>query len=128
MNSNAAFTREPLHTRVAGWLELAFNPIMVKELRASLRGAKFFIAHLAILSIFACILLVVFSMKMVSGLDRGGEYGGDPSRVGREVFLWTQLLHLTVVFLVVPSLAATSITGEREQLTHELLLSTKVGR
>ena len=30
--------REPLHARVAGWLEQAFNPIMVKELRASLRG------------------------------------------------------------------------------------------
>jgi ABC-type transport system involved in multi-copper enzyme maturation permease subunit len=97
---------------------------MVKELRSSLRGAKFFIAHLTILSIFACVLLIVFSAKMVSGLARTGEYGGDPSHVGREVFLWTQLLHLVVVFLVVPSLAATSITGEREQLTHELLLST----
>ena len=116
--------REPLHVRVAGWLERAFNPIMVKELRGSLRGARFFIAHLAILSIFACVLLLVFMANMADAIGRRGGYGGDPSRVGREVFLWTQLLHLAVVFLVVPALAATSISGERERLTHELLVST----
>jgi ABC-type transport system involved in multi-copper enzyme maturation permease subunit len=113
--------REPLHARVAGWLERAFNPIMVKELRASLRGARFFIAHLTILSIFACGLLLTFAGQMATSY---GAYTGDPSRVGRGVFLITQLLHLAVVFLVVPGLAATSITAERDKLTHELLLST----
>lgn len=124
MNGNAVPSREPLHTRVAGWLERAFNPIMVKELRGSLRGARFFVAHLTILSIFACVLLFVFLGKMADQMGRHGGYAGDPSRVGREVFIYTQLLHLAVVFLVVPGLAATSITGERERLTHELLLST----
>src|SRR5205814_2336868 len=91
---------------------------------ASLRGARFFIAHLTILSIFACGLLLTFAGEMSMRMGRYGEWGGDPSRVGRSVYLITQLLHLAVVFLVVPGLAATSISGERERLTHELLIST----
>jgi ABC-type transport system involved in multi-copper enzyme maturation permease subunit len=116
--------REPLHTIVAGWLEKAFNPIMVKELRASFRGNRFFVAHLTILSIFACGLLLTFAGEMSVDRGRRGEWSGDPSRVGRSVYLITQLLNLAVVFLVVPGLAATSISGERERLTHELLIST----
>ncbi len=121
-----ALVKEPIHLRVAGWLERAFNPIMVKELRASLRGSRFFIAHLTILSIFACGLLLTFAGEMSMRMDgrRYGEWGGDPSRVGPSVYLITQLLHLAVVFLVVPGLAAASISGERERLTHELLVST----
>lgn len=124
MNDKAVPSREPLHARVAGWLERAFNPIMVKELRASLRGARFFITHLTILSIFACGLLLTFAGEMSISSGRYDDYGGDPSRVGRSVYLITQLLHLAVVFLIVPGLAATSISGERERLTHELLVST----
>jgi ABC-type transport system involved in multi-copper enzyme maturation permease subunit len=116
-----------LHTRVAGWLEFAFNPIMVKELRGSLRGSRFFATHMTLLSLFACGLLLAFSSQIAS---RSGTYSSgegvldDPSQVGRAVFLLTQSLHLAIVFLIVPGLAAASITSERESLTHELLLST----
>jgi ABC-type transport system involved in multi-copper enzyme maturation permease subunit len=118
---------EPLHARVAEWLERAFNPIMVKELRASMRGARFFVAHVTILALFACGILLAFAVEMSRAgryYEWGYGYGGDPSDAGRVVYGITQLLHLAVVFLVVPGLAATSITGERESLTHELLLST----
>jgi len=48
----------------------------------------------------------------------------DPSEVGRQVYLITQFLQLGVAFLVVPGLAATSVSTERESLTHDLLLTT----
>jgi ABC-type transport system involved in multi-copper enzyme maturation permease subunit len=117
----------PLHARVAGWLEFAFNPIMVKELRGSMRASRFFATHLTLLSLFACGLLLAFSSQIAG---RSGNYPSgegvldDPSQVGRAVFLITQSLHLAIVFLIVPGLAAASITSERESLTHELLLST----
>ena len=113
--------REPAAARVAGWLERAFNPIMVKELRASMRGSRFFIAHLTLLTLFACGLLLIFAAVTSS---QGGSGPRDPSVVGSKVFLITQLIHLGVVLIVIPGLAATSITGEREMLTHDLLLST----
>jgi len=111
---------EGLHARVAGALEHAFNPIMLKELRASLRGTRFFVSHLAILCLFALVLLISFLAMLPSRTDDSG----DPSEVGRRVYLVTQLLQLGVAFLVVPGLAATSISTERESLTHEMLLTT----
>lgn len=118
-------TAEPLHARVAGWLERAFNPILVKELRGSLRGARFFAAHMTVLALFAAALLIALGVVMAEQRRRGW-YGaaGDPALVGRGVYLVTQILHLGVVFLVVPGLAATSITVERESLTHDLLVTT----
>lgn len=118
-------TAEPLHARVAGWLERAFNPILVKELRGSFRGVRFFIAHMTVLALFAGGLLIWLGLRMAEA-RQAGEFGSfvDPSNVGQEIFLATQLLHLGVVFLVVPGLAATSITIEREALTHDLLVTT----
>src|SRR5581483_5783878 len=109
--------------RLAGLLELAFNPIMLKELRASLRGTRFFVSHLVILCLFAAGLILAFLILIPS---RPGSYDdpGDPSSVGRDVYRITQLLQLGVAFLVVPGLAATSISSERESLTHDLLLTT----
>jgi ABC-type transport system involved in multi-copper enzyme maturation permease subunit len=115
--------REPLHARVAGLLERAFNPIMLKELRASLRGLRFFISHLVILCLFAAGLLIAF-IAMIPTRPGGYDDPGDPSLVGRRVYLITQFLQLAVAFLVVPGLAATSISSERESLTHDLLLTT----
>lgn len=115
--------QEGLHARVAGALEHAFNPIMLKELRASLRGTRFFVSHLVILCLFAAGLLMAF-VAMVPSRIGNSDATGDPSEVGRRVYLITQLLQLGVAFLVVPGLAATSISTERESLTHELLLTT----
>jgi hypothetical protein len=114
---------EPLHARLAGMLEHAFNPIMLKELRASLRGMRFFISHIVILCLFAAGLLMAF-LAMMPSRPGGYDDPGDPSAVGRNVYLITQFLQLGVAFLVVPGLAATSISSERESLTHDLLLTT----
>lgn len=115
--------REPIHARVAGMLEHAFNPIMLKELRGSLRGMRFFISHIVILCLFAAGLLLAF-LTMMPSRPGGYDDPGDPSVVGSRVYLITQFLQLGVAFLVVPGLAATSISSERESLTHDLLLTT----
>lgn len=116
-----------LHARLAGWLERAFNPIMVKELRASLRGARFFAAHFTILCLFAAGLLVLFAAFMSQNRWSGPAYGfmaADPALVGSRTYAVLQWIHLAVVVLVVPGFAAASITAEREKLTYEMLVST----
>ncbi|HEV3027560.1 MAG TPA: hypothetical protein VG457_08315, partial [Planctomycetota bacterium] len=90
---------------------------------ASLRGTRFFVSHLVILSLFAGGLMLAF-LSMIPSRAGGYDDPGDPSVVGRRVYLITQLLQLCVAFLVVPGLAATSISIERESLTHDLLLTT----
>lgn len=117
---------EPLHARLAALLERAFNPILVKELRGSLRGGRFFLAHGVVLALFAAALLGTLGVFMADARARGGE-AATPAYVGRAVYVVTQLMHLGVVLLVVPGLAATSITIERERLTHDLLVTTALG-
>lgn len=112
---------EPLHERLAGVLERICNPILVKELRGSLRGARFFVAFIVVLAFVAGSLLLTFGASM--GRARYGHVA-DPSMIGRGVLMVLQFLQLGVVFLVVPGLAATSLTTERESLTHELLVTT----
>jgi hypothetical protein len=121
-------TAEPLHARVAGFLERAFNPILVKELRGSLRGGRFFLAHGVVLGLFAAVLLATLGVLMAEA-RQAGDAGifRDPADLGRIVYVVTQVLHVGVVLLVVPGLAATSLTIERERLTHDLLVTTSLG-
>src|SRR5262249_9117041 len=118
VNGAPATAKDPIHARVAGALERAFNPIMLKELRASLRGIRFFVAPIVILCLFAAGLMIAF-VAMIPSRPGGYDDPGDPSDVGRHVYLITQFLQLGVAFLVVPGLAATSISSERESLTHD---------
>jgi ABC-type transport system involved in multi-copper enzyme maturation permease subunit len=121
VSAPTAAAGEPLHARVAGFLERAFNPILVKELRGSLRGNRFFAAHLTVLGLFATGLLATLGLSLEAAANLQTP---DPSAIGQKVFFVTQALQLGVVLLVVPGLAATSVTGERESLTHDLLLTT----
>ncbi|HYE99976.1 MAG TPA: hypothetical protein VEJ18_13740 [Planctomycetota bacterium] len=118
---NRAPAGEPLHERVAGVLEWICNPILVKELRGSLRGARFFVAFIVVLALVAASLLVTFAAAMGR---TGYGHAEDASSIGRTVLMVLQFLELGVVFLIVPGLAATSLTTERESLTHELLVTT----
>jgi ABC-type transport system involved in multi-copper enzyme maturation permease subunit len=124
VNESPPPVRENLNAQVAGALERAFNPIMLKELRASLRGVRFFVAHLVILCLFAAGLLIAFVAMIPSRAGTYYEEASDPSEVGRRVYLITQILQLGIALLVVPGLAATSISSERDSLTHDLLLTT----
>lgn len=117
---NGAPTGEPFHERVAGVLERACNPILVKELRGSLRGARFFVAFIVVLALVAASLLVAFASMGRTGYG----HAEDASSIGRTALMVLQFLELGVVFLIVPGLAATSLTTERESLTHELLVTT----
>ncbi len=93
------------------------NPILLKELRAGMRGARYFAAFMAVLSIVGAVLLIVFAVTGASGR-------GDPAMIGAGVFSTAIALNLIVAFLVVPSFGATSITSERERQTYDILMST----
>ncbi len=115
--------REPLVVRLAGALERAFNPIMVKELRASFRGGRFAVIHISILCLFGAGLLLALAAAYNFDGVRHGRIG-DPSQVGSRVYTIIQLLQTAFVFLVVPGLAATSISSERESQTFDMLVTT----
>ena len=100
----------------APFVAVVDNPILLKELRAGMRGARYFIAFVTILSLVSAVLLITFALT--------GGRSEDPALIGSRVFALAFMLNLVVAFLVVPSFGATSITSERERQTYDILMST----
>lgn len=117
----------PLHLRLAAALERAFNPIVVRELRASLRTRRFFLLHSILLILIGgvlTLLLWAFSESRQYSFPHGEPVRLQMAEIGRQAFFFSQMVHLLVVFLVVPGFAASAITRERESMTFELMVTT----
>lgn len=99
-------------------LDLVDQPILVKELRASLRRLRFAALHTAVLATLG--LALVVAMVVAAGET------DDPSKVGRSsflVFLGGQALLALVLF---PAATCTSIVEERSQASLDLLVTTRL--
>ncbi|MBI3269207.1 MAG: ABC transporter permease [Planctomycetes bacterium] len=97
--------------------DLVFNPILVKELRATFRGLRFFYTHLVVNSLTALIFLSVLYFAL-------REERKQASEVGSEIFSAFLLCEVLVTFLVFPAFGCTSIVSERQQKSIDLLLTT----
>jgi ABC-type transport system involved in multi-copper enzyme maturation permease subunit len=110
--------------RLSGVGEALLNPMMLKELRAGTRGARFFIVQLVVMLLFAAAILI--SAAALSADYAYGRERVDPSVVGRLLYIVSQCIQLGIAFLIVPAFAAGSITIERERQTYDILMSTNL--
>ena len=97
------------------------NPMVLKELRGRMRGARAFIVltvYLALMSGFVTLIYVVFSESLsFTGPSQGGE-------IGRVLFRSIVGVELFLVTFIAPAFSAGSISGERERQTYDLLKTT----
>jgi len=104
-------------------LRLGWNPIIIKELRSRMRGARAFI----ILTAFLLLLgLVSYGLYRIMAAT-SGRYGGRPllsAHVGQAIFTALAFFELLLVCFITPALTAGIISGERERLTYDMLLAT----
>ncbi len=102
------------------WLSNA-NPVLVKELRGRMRGARAFV----ILTIFLLVLaipttLLYFTARETASFDQFNT----GQRIGKTLFLGIVTVALVQVMIVVPGQAASALTSEKERETYDLLIST----
>ncbi len=100
---------------------LRINPVMVRELRGRMRGARAFVVmtiYLALMSGFALLLYVVFSTA--SSLNASAATG----QIGRVLFAGVVGIELLLIIFIAPSFTSGAITGERERQTYDLLRTT----
>ncbi len=97
------------------------NPMVLKELRGRMRGARAFIVlsvYLSLMSGFVTLIYILFSESLsYSGPSQGGE-------IGRVLFYSIVGVELFLVTFIAPAFAAGSISGERERQTYDLLRTT----
>lgn len=97
------------------------NPVLVREMRQRFRGARAFV----VLTLMLIALAAVGGMAAASG-DSGGmgmglSYGAG---AGSAVVLAVMTVQSMMLWLIAPALTATSVSGEIEKGTWELLLAT----
>jgi ABC-2 type transport system permease protein len=97
-----------------------FNPVLVKELRGRMRGARAFVLitiYLLILSGVTLLLYAALAGSAASDLNAGRQ-------IGRGLFLLIAAVALIEVCVITPSLTAGSIAGEKEHQTYDLLIAS----
>jgi ABC-type transport system involved in multi-copper enzyme maturation permease subunit len=99
----------------------SINPIIVKELRGRMRGARPY----AVLTGF--LLAMVGTGYAINWLiTNQARFGGTvlSPQVGQGLFSGLAMVELLLVIFLAPALTSGAISGEREQLTYDLLLTT----
>lgn len=89
-----------------------FNPLLVKEIRTRLRGKTVFIVQN---------LYLAFILFMVIGLIREDKRGWV---AGYTVFYAIATFQVICLSIIIPAIAASALTIEKEQKTFDMLLTT----
>jgi ABC-type transport system involved in multi-copper enzyme maturation permease subunit len=101
------------------------NPVLLKELRSITRESKFLVLHLLI--VLGVALVAVAMASEADRMYRSGVQGYDAARLGQEFYFSLQIALVVAVVLIVPGLAATTLTSEKDRKTFELMISCAAG-
>ena len=97
------------------------NPIIVKELRSRMRGARAFIILTATLVLMALISYALYRLVIITA---SWSYTPLSPQIGQSLFVALALLEMLMICLITPAITAGAISSEHENLTYEMLLTT----
>jgi ABC-2 type transport system permease protein len=100
---------------------LAGNPIIVKELRSRMRGARAFVMLTGTLLLLGAVSYALYRIVLSTSRYTNAPLG---PQIGQALFNGLAFLELMIVCFVTPAVTAGAISGEREKLTYEMLLAT----
>lgn len=97
-----------------------FNPVLVKELRSRMRGARAFV----LLTIYLLILSGVTLLFYAAIVDVSAGALDSGRTIGKGLFLLISVVALTEVCFITPALTSGSIAGEKERQSYDLLIAS----
>ena len=102
-------------------LRVRFNPIMVKELRSRMRGARAFIILTGVLLLLAGVSYMFY--RIMLEITR---YSNQPvgPQIGYTLLVVLAVVEMLIVCFITPATTSGAISGEKEKLTYEMLLTT----
>ncbi len=98
------------------------NPLLVKELRGRMRGARAFVVLTVYLLLLSCFTSIVYYTYTVNARGPGG--GLEMAYLGKVIFASVVIIEIFMVTFITPAFTAGAISGERERKTYELLRTT----
>jgi len=102
-------------------LRLGLNPVIVKELRSRMRGGRAFATLTGVLMLLAGFSYMLYRVAMAASNRSGTPIS---PQIGQILFAGLAFLELMVISAIVPAVTAGSISGEKEQQTYEMLVTT----
>jgi ABC-2 type transport system permease protein len=96
------------------------NPVLIKELRNRMRGARAFILITIYLLVLSGITMLIY-LAVASNFENDMNAG---RQIGKILFLSISTVALIEVCLITPALTAGSIVGEKERQSYDLLISS----
>jgi len=108
--------------RGRGWLRGESNPLLIKELRGRMRGARAFVVLTVYLLLLSCFTSIIYYVYSAAARGPGG--GPGMNYLGKVVFASVVLIEVFMVTFITPAFTVGAISGERERKTYELLRTT----
>jgi len=104
------------------WFRRESNPLLVKELRGRMRGARAFIVLTVYLLLLSCFTSIIYYTYTANASGPGG--GLEMAYLGKTIFASVVIIEIFMVTFITPAFTAGAISGERERKTYELLRTT----
>jgi ABC-type transport system involved in multi-copper enzyme maturation permease subunit len=105
------------------WAE---NPVLTKEMRVRMRGARAYWILTGYLLFLSFILFLQYTTWWSRARTEGGMSAG--SKIGQEFFAWIMGTQAFLVAFITPAVTSGAITIEKEQRTMEMLEMTRLSR
>jgi len=103
------------------WLQERANPLVVKELRATVRQRRFLVIHfVAVVMLAFPVVAVILSTKTQDMADYRA------SETGQIIFYTSALVQALLITLLVPGMTAPSLVEEKDKLSWDLLVTTSL--
>jgi ABC-type transport system involved in multi-copper enzyme maturation permease subunit len=101
------------------------NPVLVKEFRVRMRGARAYWIITGYLLFLSFILFMQYTMWW-NRTQAEGHSLASGSKIGQEFLLWLTVTQAFLVAFITPAITSGAITIEREQRTLEMLEMTRL--
>jgi ABC-2 type transport system permease protein len=112
----------PAKRRLSRLLRGLWNPLLVKELRGRMRGARAFVVLTVYLLLLSCFTSVIYYAFSASASGPGG--ASEMAYLGKVLFASVVIIEIFMVTFITPAFTAGAISGEKERQTYELLRTT----
>jgi ABC-type transport system involved in multi-copper enzyme maturation permease subunit len=97
------------------------NPVMLKELRERMRGARAFVVITIYLGLMAGFAVLLYLIQRADIQDQGTALTG---QLGRDLFAGVVGIEFLLIVFIAPAFTAGAVTAERERKTYDLLQIT----